>query len=289
MIMMKLWISMKLTIYYGVCLALVNGKLFPHKQSSLPLNRKSAGVPSENYDTSVTNPRESDYGSSSYISDKTVLSNGVTTNIRSKLYVHRNVLNTNANQQNDNYKENENWPNVELNKPIMNNGKQIELKGETSHISDRQSPRANRIRRSDNSDKKLSPNDIVRLLTATVQLKDRMANILPYDIQNDNTESIQRETQPDLNFPSNEHSFLRDRKGFRSSVADRVAHGFGKRTSIISQHGSNLGRLQDILNRSQLDRVEELLSMQPEDSMELDSLLALYENLNGRLQTSQNR
>ncbi|XP_060602032.1 uncharacterized protein LOC132755229 isoform X2 [Ruditapes philippinarum] len=289
--MMKMWNSMKLTIYYSICLTIVNGKMFSHKQRSLPFNRISAGVPSENYETSITNPEQSDYASHSDISDKTVLSNGEDTNVRSNLYVHRNVFNTNANRRNDNYKKIVNWPNGGLNEPIMNNGKQIGLKSGTSLISDRQSSRANRLRRSDNSrfsDKKLSPNDIIRLLSATEQLNDRMVDISPYDIDSNSAETIQRDTDADLDFPSNEPSFHRDRKGFRSSVVDRVAHGFGKRTST-SGHGLNLGRLHDILSQSQLGRAGELLSVQPDDSEELDSLLALYENLKARLQSSQSR
>ncbi|XP_053385986.1 uncharacterized protein LOC128550642 [Mercenaria mercenaria] len=279
---MKVWNSMKLTLYYGICLTFVNGKIFSHKQRSLPLSRVSVGVPSESYDTLITNPRQSDFVSHSDLSDKTVLSDVVTTNIGNKLLVRRNVLNTNANQRNANNKKDENWLNGLRDNTIIKNGKQIELKGETSLISDQDSSPVNRLRRSDNSRfsvENLSSDDIFGLLTAAVHINDELSERVPYKVDKIHPGSLHSAS-------SNDASFRRNRRGFRSAVADRIAHGFGKRTSA---YGSDHDRLQELLRQSQLDQAGEILTIQPDDFDELESLLELYDNLQDKLQTSNNR
>lgn len=93
----------------------------------------------------------------------------------------------------------------------------------------------------------------------------------------------------DLNSMHKFTQLRRQKRGFRSAVADRIAHGFGKRGQVLNLDESDLNRVRNTLSQVHLGRAEDLLALTPEDMMGIESLLTMYNKMLEKLQKSSDR
>lgn len=275
---------MKLTIYYAICLSIVNGKIISHKERSLPLNSITADVPSENYDTIVNvNPRKSDFVHHPDISNSTTVSNGDTIN-----QLPSDILNSDDYQRMEEIEKYKHWPISKPEDAITNNGTQIVLKSETPVGFNQVNLHRNNLKRSAGSD--WNGNSVPAMETIyrdVMRIKNpTKGNSVVKLLSNERTLSklLRRRRSADINV-------RRRKRGFRSSVADRIAHGFGKRVPLSGLSDADLrGRVHDTLGKPELNRARGLLSLQPEDfDDEIEPLLALYEKLLAKVPASSER